>query len=256
MQKAEARRRCESDFVWQQDVDEVVRKEDWSKVRDLIANFPKAIPMLALPVIEYWGGFDKVRLDVTPWKWRLSRNSPRITHGIPAHLRAIDSEGRTIALPGTDGCDPVDAVSGEPIVFLGFLTKEADQTRLEALNGNAEALNAYEEWFTRVVDNVPSVYHASWLDIERKIRLYRDFWTRHWTVLEGKEYKDTAASNMFFDKPWSDVTDEDIKARAKQLKDGTGGHIFHSKWTGRNTPSMRLAKVPPPQELIVAYSRD
>ena len=256
MQKAEARRRCESDFVWQQDVDEVVRKEDWSKVRDLIANFPKAVPMLALPVVEYWGGFDKVRLDVTPWKWRVSRNSPRITHGIPAHLRSTDSEGRMIALPGTDGCDPVDAVSGEPIVFLGFLTKEADQARMHALQGNTDALRAYEEWFTRVVTNVPSVYHASWLDIERKIRLYRDFWTRHWTVLEGKEYKDTAESNMFFDKPWSEVTDEDIKARAKELKEGTGGHVFHSKWNGRATPSMRLAAVQPPQELVVAYSRE
>jgi glycosyltransferase involved in cell wall biosynthesis len=256
MQKAEARRRCESDYVWQMDVDEVVRKEDWGKVREMIKNFPKAVPMLSLPVVEYWGGFDKVRLDVTPWKWRVSRNSPRITHGIPAHLRTTDSEGRLVALPGTDGCDPVDAVSGEPIVFLGFLTKEADQARLDAISGNADALRAYEEWLTRVVTNVPSVYHASWLDIERKIRLYRDFWTRHWTVLEGKEYKDTAESNMFFDKPWSEVTDDDIKARAKELKEGTGGHVFHSKWRGHNTPSMRLKEVQPPQELVVAYSRE
>lgn len=257
MQKAEARRLCEidePDFVWQQDVDEVVRQEDWEKIRNLISNFPKAVPMLALPVVEYWGGFDKVRLDVTPWKWRISRNSPRITHGVPIHLRSTDNEGNMVALPGTDGCDPIDAVTGEPIVFLGFLTKEADQLRQEALSGNLVALKEYEEWFTRVVANVPSVYHASWLDVERKIRLYRDFWTRHWTVLEGKEYQDTAESNMFFDKPWSDVTDEDINTRAKELKENTGGHIFHSKWTGYNTPSMSLSTIVPPQELVAVYS--
>ncbi len=243
MQKAEARKLCQSDYVWQQDVDEVVREEDWPKVRELVKNFPKAVPMIALPVVEYWGGFDKVRLDVTPWKWRISRNSPRITHGIPAHLRAKDAEGRLIALPGTDGCDPVDEATGEPIVFLGFLTKEADAARQEALRGNVDALKQYEAWFERVVQNVPSVFHASWLDIERKIRLYRDFWTRHWTVLEGKDYQDTAESNMFFDKPWSEVTDEDIARRAKELAEGTGGHIFHSKWKGQRTPWMTLQNV-------------
>lgn len=253
MQKAEARKLCQSDFVWQMDVDEVVKKEDYSKIRELIANFPKAIPMLSLPVIEYWGSFDKVRLDVNPWKWRVSRNSPRITHGIPLHLRTTDVNGDIVALPGTDGCDPVDAFTGEPIVFLGFLTNEANEARVEALRGNSDALRAYEEWLTRVVNNVPSVYHASWLDISRKIKLYRDFWTRHWMVLEGKEYKDTADSNMFFDKPWSEVTDDDIEQKSIELSNGTGGHIFHSKWNGHNTPSMQLKQISPPQELVTLY---
>ena len=253
MQKAEARRRCTGDFVWQQDVDEVVRKEDWGKVLEMVKSFPKAVPMIALPVVEYWGGFDKVRLDVTPWKWRLSRNSPRITHGVPAAFRGIDSEGRMYAKPGTDGCDPIDANSGEPIVFLGFLSNEHEQLRQQALQGNSASLASYEEWFLTVVQNVPAVYHASWLDIERKIRLYRDFWTRHWTVLEGKEYKDTAASNMFFDKPWAEVTDADISQRAKELAEGTGGHIFHAKWTGQRTPWMSLARVNPPAELQTIY---
>ncbi len=253
MQKAEARQRCTSDFVWQMDVDEVVRHEDWSKVQNLVKNFPKAVPMLALPVVEYWGGFDKVRLDVTPWKWRLSRNSPRITHGVPTALRGTDSEGRMIAIGGTDGCDPIDAKTGDPIVFLGFLTNEMEQTRQQALHGNSAALTEYESWLTTVISNVPSVYHASWLNIERKIRLYRDFWTRHWAVLEGKDYKDTAESNMFFDKAWHEVTDEDIKTKAKELAERTGGHIFHSKWTGQRTPHMTLSHVDAPTELKTLY---
>lgn len=253
MQKAEARRRCSGDFVWQQDVDEVVRKEDWGKVVEMVKSFPKAVPMIALPVVEYWGGFDKVRLDVTPWKWRLSRNSPRITHGVPAGLRDTDAQGRMIAKPGTDGCDPIDANSGEPIVFLGFLSNEMEQIRQHALQGNVAALASYEEWFSTVVRNIPAVYHASWLDIERKIRLYRDFWTRHWTVLEGREYADTADSNMFFDKSWAEVTDADITERAKQLAEGTGGHIFHAKWRGHRTPHMSLAQVSPPEELQTIY---
>lgn len=248
MQKAEARKLCESDFVWQQDVDEVVRQQDWNKIREMIANFPKAVPMLALPVVEFWGGFDKIRLDITPWKWRVSRNSPRITHGIPAHLRSQDEHGNVIALPGTDGCDPVDVNTGEPIVFLGFLTKEMDDKRRLALSGNQQALFEYQNWFQTVIDNVPSVLHYSWFDIERKIRLYSTQtgtfgWTRHWEQLNGKKYVDNAESNMFFDKPWSEVTDEDIKVKAKELAEKTGGHVFHSKWNGHKTPWLTLRGV-------------
>ena len=34
---------------------------------------------------------------------------------------------------------------------------------------------------------------------------------------------------MFFNKPWVEVTDDDIKAMALKLKDKMGGWIFHSK---------------------------
>lgn len=254
MQKAEARKLCTCDFAWQMDVDEIVRKEDFQKIRQLIQNFPKAVPMLSLPVVEYWGATDKVRLDITPWKWRLSRNSPRITHGIPAHLRSKDANGRDISLPGSDGCDLVDASNGEPIVFLGFLTQEADEARRQALNGNQEALYAYQAWFENVIHNVPSVYHLSWLNIESKIKKYSTSvgsygWTRHWEILNGKKYEDTSESNMFFDKPWSHVTDEDIKIRAKELATGTGGWVAHKKWDGTNTPSMNFKNITVPKEV-------
>ena len=46
---------------------------------------------------------------------------------------------------------------------------------------------------------------------------------------------------MFFDKPWSDVTEEEIKNLAQKLSKETGGHIFHTKidWD-RKTPSLKL----------------
>jgi hypothetical protein len=75
-------------------------------------------------------------------------------------------------------------------------------------------------------------------------------------VLNGKEYVDTADTNMFFDKPWSEVTDEDIAARAKELAEGTGGHVFHNKWNGKRTPHMRLSTVKPPAELQTLYGRE
>ena len=247
-QKASARRKCVGDFVWQQDVDEVVRPSDYGKIRELVKNFPKSVPMLGLPIVDFWGDKRKVRIDVCPWKWRISRNSPRITHGVPARFRAKGVDGKDVVLRGTDGCDPVDAITGEPIVFLGFLTQEADAERRAALAGDPAALERYQGWFQRVVDNVPTVLHLSWVDIERKIRLYATNrgtygWTRHWNSLYGDNTDDTPENNMFFDMKWSDVTDDDIRARAVELAESTGGHVFHTKYRGQRTPWIELRNV-------------
>jgi hypothetical protein len=45
---------------------------------------------------------------------------------------------------------------------------------------------------------------------------------------------------MMFDLPWSQVTDEMIEARAKELKDSTGGWIWHRKWQGQRTPHITV----------------
>ena len=37
---------------------------------------------------------------------------------------------------------------------------------------------------------------------------------------------------MFFDLPWSKVTDKMITDKAKELKENTGGWVFHKKWDG------------------------
>ena len=41
---------------------------------------------------------------------------------------------------------------------------------------------------------------------------------------------------MFFDKPWVDVTDEEITSLASRLEEELGGHVFHSKvdWNNPN----------------------
>ena len=70
---------------------------------------PKALNLLCLPVIEYWGANKKVRLDVNPWKWRLSRNLKHITHGIPKQFRRVDENGDLFSAIGSDGCDYIDA---------------------------------------------------------------------------------------------------------------------------------------------------
>ena len=228
-QKAVARSHCTSNFCWQMDADEILPQQDWAKVIELCKIFPKEVDLICLPVVEFWGSKKKMRIDITPWKWRLSRNSPSITHGIPEHLRMVDEDYNTFAKQGTDGCDYIHADTGTIISCGNFYTVEAHNARLASLAGNIEALNAYGDWIKNVIDVLPSVRHHSWLDIERKIKTYKYYWQKHWQSLYDISQEDTPENNMFFDKCWSDVTDEEITSLAKRLGDERGGHIFHTK---------------------------
>jgi glycosyltransferase involved in cell wall biosynthesis len=245
-QKAEARKLCNSDFCWQQDADEVVHENDYEKIHQLLKTFPAEADLVSLPVVEYWGGPSKMRIDVNPWKWRISRNKPHITHGIPIDLVRTDEDGNFHAAPGTDGCDYVHIDSGERIPHANFYNHDAHKARLVALQGEENALKDYTEWFERSIELIPGVHHYSWFDLERKIKTYRDYWSQHWQSLYNIEQDDTAENNMFFEKPWKEVTAKEIKDLAKQLGDKMGGWVFHERVDfSRPTPYM-TPKTPQP----------
>lgn len=229
LQKARARAQCTQKYCWQQDVDEIVHENHCQLITKLIPQFPAFVDLISLPVVEYWGNKGKVRMDVNPWKWRLSRNKPTITHGIPVQLRRYDDEGNLYAAQGTDGCDYIDANTGEPIQHASFYTPEMHQLRMAAFQGNEEAMQNYQALFQNMVKKVPGVFHYSWYDLERKIKTYRGFWQKHWESLYNVSREDTAENNMFFDKPWSEVSDEDIKTLASRMEEEIGGWIFHAK---------------------------
>lgn len=229
LQKALARAHCTGEFCWQQDSDEVVHENDFSKIKNLLKQIPKNLDLLSLPIVEFWGGPDKVRVDVNPWKWRLSRNRPHITHGIPAHLRRFDEDGRMFAAPGTDGCDYIRTDTFQVIPCANFYDEQADEVRKLALAGDKERVADYDKWFRSAISQLPSVYHYSWFDIERKINTYKNYWSKHWQSLYNVSQEDTAENNMFFNKPWSEVNKKEIKALAKKLSKEMGGWIFHEK---------------------------
>ena len=41
--------------------------------------------------------------------------------------------------------------------------------------------------------------------------------------------EDTAENNVMFDKPWADVTEDDISKLSERLANELGGWIFHNK---------------------------
>lgn len=227
--KAFARSKCTGDYCWQMDADEVVHEEDYQKVISLVRAFPKHFDIVSLPVIEYWGNPSKVRMDINPWKWRLSRNKPNITQGIPADCLRTDEDGFEYATLGTDSCDYIDINTKQRLPHTGFYTDEVHNVRIAALQGNEAAREQYEQWFQNVIDQLPGVHHYSWLNIPNKIRQYKKHWGTFWKSLYRHDTEDTAENNVMFNKPWSEVTEEEIDQLGADLAVKLGGWVFHTK---------------------------
>jgi glycosyltransferase involved in cell wall biosynthesis len=229
-QKALARSLCTRAFCWQQDSDEVVHEDDYMKIKHLTKHFPKNAALLCLPVIEYWGSQGKTRCDIHNWKWRLSRNLPDITHGIPAQFRRFDDDGQLYAARGSDSCDYISLSTYQPIPCMNFYTADIDAARRRAVvDSDADMLDEYAAWYNQIVAALPSVHHYSWFNVGRKVRSYRNYWGGFWYSMYNEQRADTAANNMFIDKPWSLVTDDEIETLAKRLEDELGGWVFHTK---------------------------
>lgn len=212
MQKAFGRAMVSPDveFLWQQDADEVVHENDYAKVYDICKRFPSDVDVVHLPVVELWGDQKHVRTDRHSWKWRLSRNNLRVTHGINSKARIMDpATGRFYAKPGmSDGCEMIDIVTGDHLPHRGFYNGEFEQLRRE---DPAE----YGKKMNEIFAKLPSVWHYSWADLGRKVKNFRDFWDKQWQVL----YQ-SPPQPRFPDV----VTDEDVAKKAEELRLRGGEH--------------------------------
>jgi len=248
--KAMAREMCTGDYLFQIDCDEVAAPGLREKLEELSKSLTPETPLLALPVVEYWGGMEKIRVDVNPWKWRFSRNDPRITHGIP-NTHRWHKDGLLYARHGTDGCDYIWTDTGQPLPCLNFMTVPVENVRRGALV-DPKAADMYRMWMQSTIEQLPTVYHFSWWSIAAKIRKYRHFWNDSWLSLYGEKSDKPAGWNPFFDKPLDQVTEEEINQKAKALAQGTGGHIFHAPWNGQRTNHISLEHTMP--ECIKAWA--
>lgn len=219
--KAKARDKCRGDYCWQMDVDEIVLANDYPKISFLPEVMgPREVIML--PMAEFWGSLDVIRADFLSYKLRFSKNDPRITHGIPKSLRLYDQSGHEYPRPfDSDCCNYIyrDTLEDVPYAFCG-------PAGFANLSGPADP--NFKEFLTKSFDCLPSVLHTSWLDLPRKIRHHKAYWSRYQYSMYNLVVADTSETNVMFDKPWAQVTDEEIEAKAKQLKE-IGPRSFHSK---------------------------
>jgi hypothetical protein len=236
-QKARARDLTTKDFCWQFDVDELVTPRSGQKVQELVLNFPNKLDLMAVPVIEFWGAKGKIRTDINPWKWRLSRNKQNITHGIPGDLRIESSDGKIISKPGSDSCDYIYKDSLERVPFFcDFYNANIDYLLKKIFkNGNDIDIRVGNKYFENLTIKYPVVYHMSWFNLERKIRFFKEYWKDFWSEMYGNKLNDLPENNVMFNKSWSDVSEEDIKIAANEFEQKLSGWIWHQKWNGQRT---------------------
>lgn len=229
MQKAYGRAMCTGEFLWQMDADEIVHEKDYEKIRKLVKRFPKEVDLIHLPVIELWGNSETCRTDRHSWKWRLSRNNFRISHGIVKHARMIDEKtGKTYAKKGqSDGCEMTDIMSNEYIPHVGFYNSQIEQIRQQNPQEYGTIMN-------KVFDDLPSVWHTSWMDLSSKIIKFKNTWNDLWNNL----YRDSEPEDRFPDVSLDD--EMSIKNKAKEMLKQGGEHEKAETFTLSLTPPKLL----------------
>jgi len=252
--KAIARNQCTGDFLLQLDSDEIIEENARPKIENLIGQLKnmEQISLVAIPIVEYWGSAGKVRIDVNPWKWRISKNDPNITHGIPSPLRKIEPNGLLYSMPGSDGCDYIYETSGEVVPCANFINNDVETVRRAAILDSG-AKTIYEQWFNIVVNELPTIYHFSWWSVREKINKYEKYWNAHWLSLYN-EKKPEGWNPFFLERKISEVSEEDKLELARKLELETSGHIFHTAWDGTKTNSVTITK--PYPKLVEEWCRE
>ncbi len=172
--KALARSKCQSDILMQIDADEVLRVEDYPKIKALKDNWPQRTNIIAAGVINWFNG-PHFKLSSAGWtKERFSLNDPNITHGIPVqhriqrkNINPATKEPYIGAKPGTsDGAGYMTVNGGHSIQADNFLCSPDD--------------------ILKDIKSKDSVYlhHYSWYSIPRKWEM-KLIWHYMWGLLYG-----------------------------------------------------------------------
>lgn len=200
-----ARMACSGELLFQLDADEVVHEGSYSLIRKLAREWDPSWIGLSFCQVDLHGARDRVSSENHTWKWRMSLNLPWLGHGIadvPGN-RWRNERGQTGA-KFTDGCEMIDFRNGQFVEFASFYNSELEQLRREAPWKFAEAHNSI------VYKHVPTIWHVSWADIARKMRMARDSWNSTWDTLRGQPGRE---SQIFGDLKGK--TDAEIEELAK-----------------------------------------
>lgn len=243
LNKAHARSHCAGDYCFQIDADEIVEttREEIEKMIK-VSGLNEENPILALPVVEFWGSEGKVRIDVNPWKERLSLNLPHITHGIPSPLRKMEN-GLLYSHPGSDGCNVISKIDGMPVPLINFVKPKVEEVRKLAVK-NVTATLSYEKWFNKTVNKMPTIYHFSWWSVYGKMLKYKHFWNDNWMRLYNEKRPD--GYNPFFKKSFSEITDKEMIETANKIESLCGGYIFHNPIDLKNIPKTNFVHINKP----------
>lgn len=215
-QKMMSRSMTTGEFVVQFDADEICLG-DIDKWKRLAKDMPEGRMITDLMVLEPFGDPTALRLNKehNPIKWRMFRNNPVITHGIPKYDRVL-KDGKIYSSGKSDGCFPVHAENE------GLVPSSPHSSALAAKKlFQAGDKQAYKEFILeRMNDGTPMVLHVGHVNLKKKIENYLSTWHEWWNGLYGRDPNDPK-NNLYF--PNISVSDcwELIDEKIEQLKKET-----------------------------------
>lgn len=214
--KAMARAMTSNPFLIQSDVDEICQGDPllW---KQLCKNMDDKIDIYNLLVVEPYGELGKVRINKehTAWKWRISKNKPEITHGIPKHDR-LEKDGKIYSKGFSDGTFPVHIVSNE---MIPSYTPPCLQ-KLTSLK-QQEKWDEYKQQMLHIMFNRPHVLHLGHIDLKGKLKHYLSTWHQWWCELYNKDVEDPQNNQYFPGVKLTDITEDMIEQKVAELKQST-----------------------------------
>lgn len=211
--KAMARAMCSSEYLIQFDSDEIC-VGDINHWKRLAKNFRSDQQMLNMLVLEPLGEITNLRINNSHnnLKWRLSRNLPEITHGIPAEDRQ-EIDGKVFSKGGSDGCFPIHIVTEK---LIPTWTRSIEMVASDLKRGDDK--EGYKQYISELIEKqTPMVLHLGHMNLESKIKLYLASWHNWWCDLYGKDAADSANNQYFPGVKIEDVTESMIEAKVKEL---------------------------------------
>lgn len=200
--KAEARKMCTKDALWQIDNDQLLCPSPANK--DVVKMTSKTcierMIAIALEQVEFWGDPKVARADLSP-KPMVSPNLEGLTHGIKAGSEMKDEDGLTYIKPYmSDSCDLIWESNAQLFYPIGRLAFS------------------------------PKIYHTSWLDLQRKVWHY----TSLWPDFHKSMYNLSSDHDAMFGKSLDCVTYEDILSKVVELKQKgpRSFHTYQEDWKG------------------------
>ncbi len=190
-EKTWARKQCTGDYVIQLDADEIIQEPYPGAIIDLIRKYPKA-EVLDLPCINFYGDDKTIRIEQVPWKWRLSKNTPNIIHGVHGAARQLDQETMKITMDKkvSDGCEYIYAdslnICNHKIAFNPNLLG-VHAAYLQGKASEADYLKILKE----VIKKSVIVFHYSWADLDRKLK-NSEFWNETYFGKRNKTHNTTS----------------------------------------------------------------
>lgn len=176
-EKTHARRFCEGNWLLQLDSDEIISEPYPGALRELIKQNIDA-DVLDIPVINFYGDDETIRIEPMSWKWRVTRNDPNIVHGVHAAARRMDDQGRVVMdKRQSDGCeyiyaDNLQVCRHKPVFDLEY---EIKHQMVAKDHEDEEARKSHAEFLAEFVKNNCVVFHYSWRDLNRK-KKNGEFW--------------------------------------------------------------------------------